>query len=286
MASVPLTHLAAPWERCKISVQGETLDPAPPFIPYNLFDFYFPAGHAPDRAQRSLPYEFLRVDASQLDAIVDFCERFGLLRIVDEGKGPSIVDAFAKDDTPLEELEQFSPGSVAAARLKQYDDTLSPPGGFRSLTVPEFQQAQADLRRAMTWAQTWQQASSREEARTARFHLRSLVNPQLRFVYPRLVWDAQRSRWLTGWDIRSLEAAMYLMLLLDLQGPGLIRTCPWDQTIFLGDERTRYCSLRCQNAHNVQQFRQRGRQEPSRRSRTPKHQRSKLKSTRTRRRKP
>ena len=49
---------------------------------------------------------------------------------------------------------------------------------------------------------------------------------------------------------------MYLMLLLDLQGPGLIRTCPWDQTIFLGDERTRYCSLRCQNAHNVQQFRQ------------------------------
>jgi hypothetical protein len=279
MASVQLTHLIAMWERCKITVSGETLDPAPPFIPYNLFDFYFPSGQAPDRAQRSLPYEFLRVDASRLDAIVDFCERFGLLRIVDEGKDSSIVDAFAKDDTPLDELEQFPPWSVAAARLKQYDDTPSAPGGFRSITVQEFQQAQADLRKAMSWAQTWQQATSREEARTARFHLRALLNPPLRLVYPRLVWDAQRSRWVTGWDVRSLEAAMYLMLLLDLQGPGLIRTCPWDQTIFLGDERTRYCSLRCQNAHNVQQYRERARPEPSRSLRTPRPRQSKRKNS-------
>lgn len=256
MASVPLTHLAAPWERCTITVQGETLDPAPPFIPYNLFDFYFPSGQAPDRNQRSLPYEFLRVDATQVNAIVDFCQRFGLLRIVDEGKGPSIVDACAGDETTPEELEEFPPWSLARARLKQYGDTPSAPGGFRSLTAEEFRRAQENLRKAMTWAQAWQQAPSREEARTARFKLRELVNPHLRFVYPRLQWEAKRSRWVTGWDIRSLEAAMYLMLQLDLQGPGLIRTCPWDQTIFLGDERTRYCSLRCQNAHNVQQFRQ------------------------------
>ena len=122
-----------------------------------------------------------------------------------------------------------------------------------------------------------------EEARTARFKLRELVNPHLRFVYPRLQWEAKRSRWVTGWDIRSLEAAMYLMLQLDLQGPGLIRTCPWDQTIFLGDERTRYCSLRCQNAHNVQQFRQRTRPEPSHRSQAPRHRKSQRKHARKRR---
>ena len=124
------------------------------------------------------------------------------------------------------------------------------------MTLGEFQNAQAQLRRAVTWAQACQQASSRDEARTARFNLRELMNPKLRLVYPRLVWDEQQARWVSGWDIRSLEAAMYLMLQLDLQGSGLIRTCPWDQTIFLGDERTRYCSLRCQNAHNAQQFRQ------------------------------
>jgi len=82
------------------------------------------------------------------------------------------------------------------------------------------------------------------------------MNPKLQFVYPRLVWDEQQVRWMTGWDIRSLEGAMYFMLLLDLQGRGIIRTCPWDGTIFLSDERTRYCALRCQNAHNVQLFRQ------------------------------
>ena len=124
------------------------------------------------------------------------------------------------------------------------------------MSVEEFQAAQAQLRKAITWAQTWQQAPSRHEARKARFNLRQVMNPKLRVIYPRLVWDEQQARWVTGWDIRSLEAAMYFMLLLDLQGPGLIRTCPWDQTIFLGDERTRYCSLRCQNAHNVQQFRE------------------------------
>ena len=124
------------------------------------------------------------------------------------------------------------------------------------MTFDEFLEAQAQLRQTVTWAQTWQQARSRDEAHTARFNMRQLINPKLRVVYPRLAWDEQQARWVTGWDIRSLEAAMYLMLLLDLQGPGTIRTCPWDQIVFLGDERTRYCSLRCQNAHNVQQFRQ------------------------------
>ena len=283
MPSSHLSDLPAMWERCTITLQGETLEPAPPFTPYNLFDCYFPYGRAPERDQRSLHYEFLRVDATHVDAVVDFCERFGLLRILDEGKGPDIVDALSEEDTKPEELEQFPPYSVAAARLARYDDTLSAPGGFRSLTVPEFQTAQARLRRAMTWAQAWQSARSRDDAREARFNLRQLVNPKLRFVYPRLVWDAQQARWVTGWDIRSLEAAMYLMLLLDLQGRGLIQTCPWDHTIFLGDRRTRYCSPRCQNAHNVQQFRQRTRQEPTRESsKTAKARPSARKTTRKR----
>lgn len=281
MRTIHLSDLPAMWERCKITVQGETLQPGPPFTQYNLFDWYFPYGHTPERDQRSLHYEFLRVDATQVDAVVDFCERFGLLRIVDEGKGPDIVDAMLEEDTDPKDLEQFPSYSVAAARLARYDDTPSAPGGFRSLTLQEFQTAQDRLRRLMTWAQTWQLARSRDEAREARFNLRQLVNPKLRFVYPRLMWDDQQARWVTGWDIRSLEAAMYLMVLQDLQGGGLIRTCPWDHTIFLGDRRTRYCSPRCQNAHNVRQFRQRTREEPARESsKTAKTRLSKLKTSR------
>jgi hypothetical protein len=255
MPSIQLTDLAATWERCTITIQDQALEPTLPFTPYNVFDFYFPAGRASARHQRSLHYEFLSVDTANRDAVVDFCERFGVLRIVDEGKEANIMDAFTEESDP-QELVRYPPWSLGGARLARYGDTPAPPGGYRTLTFADFQEAQVQLRRTITWAQTWQQARSRDEAQKARFNLRQLINPKLRVVYPRLAWDEQQARWVTGWDIRSLEAAMYLMLLLDLQGPGTIRTCPWDRIVFLGDERTRYCSLRCQNAHNVQQFRQ------------------------------
>ena len=102
MPSIPLTHLAATWERCAVAVQGQILEPMPPFTPYNLFDFYFPAGRAPERDQRSLHYEFLRVDASNREAVVDFCERFGVLRILAEGRGPDILDAMADESDPAD----------------------------------------------------------------------------------------------------------------------------------------------------------------------------------------
>jgi hypothetical protein len=259
MKTIHLTDLAATWERCAIEVTGDTLQPAPPFTPYNLFDFYFPAGQAPQRDQRSLPYEFLRIDASNVEAIVDFCERFGVLRIIDEGKGPSIIDALAEESDP-EVLARYPQWSVAGARLARYGDVPAPPGGYRELTVAEFQEAQTHLREAVTWVQAWQAASSRAEAAKARFNVRQRIDPPLRLVYPRPVWDEQEARWVMGWDIRSLEAAMYLMLLFDLQGPGRIQTCPRCQTLFLGDRaRTRFCSLQCQNAQNVSQFRERTR---------------------------
>jgi hypothetical protein len=255
MPTIQLTDLAATWERCAITLNGQTLEPAPPITPYNLFDFYFPAGRALKRGRRSLHYEFLRVDASKIEEVVDFCERFGLLRILDEGKGTAILDVFTEEADP-KELARYPAYSVGAARLARYGDTPAPPGGYRALPLEDFRDAQAQLRKAVTLAQASQQTHTRDDARKARFNLRQLMSPKLQFVYPRPVWDEQQARWVTGWDIRSLEGAMYLMLLLDLQGGGIIRTCPWDSTIFLGDERTRYCSLRCQNAHNVQLFRQ------------------------------
>ena len=254
MPTIQLTDLAATWERSAITLNGQTLEPAPPITPYNLFDFYFPAGRALKRGRRSLHYEFLRVDASKIEDVVDFCERFGVLRILDEGKGTAILDVFTEEADP-KNLARYPAWSVGGARLARYGDTPAPPGGYRPLPVEEFRDTQARLRQAVTWAQTWQQTHTGDDARKARFNLRQLMNPKLQVVYPRLVWDEQQARWVTGWDIRSLEGAMYLMLLLDLQGGGIIRTCPWDNTIFLGDERTRYCALRCQNAHNVQLFR-------------------------------
>jgi hypothetical protein len=255
MHTVQLTNLAAAWARCRVEFKGGTLQPVAPFIPYNPFDFYFPAGQAREREQRSLYLEFLRVDALKPESIVDFCERFGVLRILDEGKSPSIVDAFEEETDPRD-LAKYPWYSLGAARLARYGDGPVDLGGYNPLTVEEFRTAQTRLRHAVTWAQAWQAAPSREDAAKARFNLRQLVNPRLQWAYARLVWDEQQSRWVSGWDIRSLEAAMYLMLHFDLQGPGRIRICPWCQTLFLGDARTRFCSLRCQNAQNVSQFRE------------------------------
>jgi hypothetical protein len=255
MHAVKLTNLAAAWARCRIEFKGGTLQPVAPFIPYNPFDFYFSAGQAQEREQRSLYLEFLRVEALKPESIVDFCERFGVLHILDEGKGPSIVDAFEEETDPAE-LAGYPSWSLGGARLARYGDSPADLGGYNPLTVAEFRTAQTRLRHAVTWAQAWQAAPSREEAAKARFNLRQLVNPKLQWAYARLVWDEQQSRWVSGWDIRSLEAAMYLMLHFDLQGPGRIRICPWCQTLFLGDARTRFCSLRCQNAQNVSQFRE------------------------------
>jgi hypothetical protein len=255
MHAIQLTDLPAAWARCRIEVKGDTLQPVAPFTPYNLFDFYFPAGKAREREQRSLYFEFLRVDASKSESIVDFCERFGVLRILDDGKALSIVDSFEQETDP-EELAKYPRWSLGAARLARFGDRPADPGGYCALTVGEFRTAQTRLRQAVSWAQASQAAPSRAEAVKARFNLRQLVNSKLLWVYPRLVWDEQQTRWVSGWDIRSLEAAMYLMLHLDLQDPGRIRTCPWCQTLFLGDARTRFCSLRCQNARNVSQFRE------------------------------
>jgi hypothetical protein len=256
MHTIQRTDLAAAWARCRIEVKGDTLEPVAPFTTYNPFDFYFPAGQAPQREQRSLYFEFLRTDAAKLESIVDFCERFGLLRVIDDGKSPSMVDSYPADEDP-KDLAKNPPWSLGAALLARHGEMPLPPGGYRALKVEDFRQAQGHLGKALTWAQIAQAASSREEAEKARFNLRRLVNSKLQFAYSRLVWDAQQARWVTGWDIRSLESAMYQMLLFDLQGPGHIQTCPWCETVFLADrERTRFCSLRCQNAHNASQFRE------------------------------
>jgi len=84
----------------------------------------------------------------------------------------------------------------------------------------------------------------------------NLLSHKLSAVRPRLTWNPQNLQWETGWDIGSLEAAMYLMLLFDIQGRGHILRCPWCNAVFLGDHpRTEYCSPRCQNNAKVARHR-------------------------------
>ena len=84
----------------------------------------------------------------------------------------------------------------------------------------------------------------------------NLLSHKLSGVRPRLSWNPHTLGWETAWDVGSLEAAIYLMLLFDLQGRGHILKCPRCNEVFLGDHpRTEYCSSRCQNSAKVARHR-------------------------------
>ncbi|MGH7184269.1 MAG: CGNR zinc finger domain-containing protein [Nitrospiraceae bacterium] len=81
---------------------------------------------------------------------------------------------------------------------------------------------------------------------------------RLSMIRPRPVWDAPKDQWVTIWDVGTLEAAMYLMVLFDIQGRGQILTFPRCHKVFVADRsRTQFCSNQCQNAAKVQRFRAR-----------------------------
>ena len=84
----------------------------------------------------------------------------------------------------------------------------------------------------------------------------NFLSRKLSAVRPRLNWNEQTLQWETGWDVGSLEGAMYLMVFFDIQGRGHILKCPWCKKVFLGDHpRTEYCSRPCQNNAKVARHR-------------------------------
>jgi hypothetical protein len=256
MARLRLYDFEATWWRCKLTVEGETLTPTPPFEPYNPFQAYIPYGRATRRDQRSLLYEFLKVNPQDVNAIVAFCERFGVLGPVEEARGFDdlvLADSMHKPKA-LRELPDWTLG--AYLHRKFGEKPLDPTPAMTPLGLDDFRRVQQLLKRAVSWAQQAKQTNGVAVARKARLDLCYVMNYKLRMVRPRLNWDDHAAQWVTGWDVRSLEGALYLMLLFDIQSQGNILTCPWCHTMFLGDHpRTVYCSLRCQNAHKAQVFR-------------------------------
>jgi hypothetical protein len=258
MARLQLYDFEGTWWRCKISLEDQTLTPIPPFEPYNPFKAYIPYGRATQREERSLLYEFLRVNLEDVNEIVTFCERFGVLGPVKEIKG---LDDFVLDESiytakAIADLPDWTLGKHLDKKfgMKPLDRTPA----MTAFTLDEFRRVHQLLTRAVKWGQQTKQSQDMHAARQARQFLCYVTNYKLKMVRPRLNWDEQAARWGTAWDLRSLEGALYLMLLFDIQSPGTILTCPWCHHIFLGDHpRTVFCSLRCQNAHKAKVFRER-----------------------------
>ena len=145
----------------------------------------------------------------------------------------------------------------------------------RPMLLEHFRAAQSLLKKAVELSQEASQARDLTKATRARSALCYILNFKLTHVAPRLTWSEQEMRWITGWQLQSLESALYLMLLFDLQSVGSIRTCPWCHSAFLADNpRAIFCQSSCQNANKVKAFRERAKQ-PKHRSRKSKMSRLK-----------
>ncbi len=140
-----------------------------------------------------------------------------------------------------------------------------------AMTLDDFRHARWDLAEAIELAQ---RASGQppvrplnpdDDAGVSHLSLKEIrrrasfaMAARLSMIRPRPMWDVLKDQWVTTWDVGTLEAAMYLMLLFDIQGRGQILTCPRCRKVFVADRaRTQFCSNPCQNAAKVQRFRAR-----------------------------
>jgi hypothetical protein len=254
------------WTPRRAVFKGTTLLPRTPFTLYSPFTHHYPHSlKDTTRATKSLYFEFLHVKTDDKKAVAAFCRRFGMLGRLDNpgwimwGMEKSGTNDFLKylgfdEPSPLGLLYEQD---VRGTHLRQTagiapDHTLCVP-----MEWEDFKRAQAQLRETTEWVTTGtKKGQSKAVQKKARSALQERFRWKLTMVRPYLAWNTDRGSWALAWDIGSLEAAMYLMLLFDVHGGGPIRTCQRCKTVFLGTtSRARFCSARCLNTDKVRRFR-------------------------------
>jgi len=254
------------WTPRGVVLEGTTFRPLAPFAPYNPFKHHYPHSlkHT-TRATKSLCYEFLRVKTDDQKAVADFCSRYGVLGRLDNpgwimwGMEKNGSNDFLKylsfdEPSPLGLLHEHD---VRGARLRQIAGIAPDHSLCGPMEWDDFRRAQVQLREATEWVATvTTKGQSKAVKKKARSALQERFRWKLTMVRPYLSWDTDSESWALAWDIGSLEAAMYLMLLFDVHGGGPIRTCQRCKTVFLGTtHRARFCSARCLNTDKIRRFR-------------------------------
>ena len=241
----------AVWWRGKMVLKDETIEPQPPFEAYNPFQAYKAYGRGNRGEPRSILFELLKVNPDDPSEILHFCERFGVL-------GPS-KELASFDELAEEEIEDDLPEwSLGAHIIKKFGGIAADKTpAIQRFTLSEFRKAHRDLSLAVSAAKAAKDEDW-DKARKARESLCRICNYKLKLARPRFNWDAVQNRWRVGWHIGSLEAAIYLMLIFDVQSDGAIVICPWCGHFFLSEHpRAKFCSVRCLNAHKQKTFRER-----------------------------
>lgn len=249
-------------------IEDVVITPVEPFIKYDPFSFYYP-NEISTRTKRSLPYLFLDVDAKKLEDVESFCKQFGVLgddgtffqweietslvTFKVGGKNISYAELVRSNTTNYKQRKYLTEELLGLEAGKRPDPSLCVP-----MSLKDFQIAQDQLRKTIKFINQIRDPKLLTiEKRVAQNYLNWVFSVRFGFAKPGLSWNEQDNRFVTGWDVGSLSAAMYLMLLFDIQGKGKVLTCPRCNKVFLGERpKTAYCSSRCQNQAKVARCRE------------------------------
>lgn len=254
----PHKHSAI-WWKSPVTIAGGVIEPNRRSVAaYDPFDYYFPTGFEVTGGQSarasgkiSLPYLFVNVDVTDESEIASFCEQFGMLGAQFQVRSYETARADAKVSYENRDLWGYFFSQPKDTQVKHLDilrqsiETSNPAMDLSSVT--EFVESQRNLKYVVDVINT----------RKANLpHYRKLLeyvfSLKLGMARPQLTLDERSSEWLTRWNIGSLETAMYLMLMLDLQGTGTITKCVGCPRYFLRDNpRIKYCSVSCQEVRKV-----------------------------------
>lgn len=246
-----------------VELRKDVIIPLPPFLPYNPFENYSPVEKSSrkNEATRSLHYKFLDVEADDPEAVMQFVKTFGVLGDSRRLGWRPWAEGILEASGLLESTKAMSPfrGMFRRLEMRERAAGLAPsetkPDVSKTLwdeplNIKFYKAVQNEFREAIEMAQA---AVKGDEDAAREFRLK--LGAKLSMVRPYCQW--MDGAWTTGWDIGSLEAALYLMLLYDLQGLGDIVTCPQCRRVFLrSNERALYCSASCGTKARVQRHRE------------------------------
>ena len=215
---------------------------------YDVFDHYYP-GRKGLHSERSVYLEFASLWGKGSDDLVRFLSTYGPLATRAYLR-PEITSRLKPEEPdPLADVWAAVTSFAAVLRLC---DALEKGEReiLRDLPGPILVPHQG------RWTPLRQPNDLRRAAET----VRTVLDKALQRATATIEWDESEKRWVSRWTFRSLLAALYLMLVFDLQGPGIQRQCPLDDygcgDFFVAERLSaRYCSPRCQNLAKVRRMR-------------------------------
>ena len=253
--NLQLSQFEAVWFRSKIKLMDGAMSVVPPIKYYNPFESYVPFGQAKARGDKALVYEFANLNVSDSRAIIAFSEKYGLLGISESIE----MTGFEEVLIGGQGLSRSRQGTLGAAFHGRYGSKPFDQVWFTPLTLEEFRVRHEDLSRTLQLAEQLKRTQDPKKFGQRRDSLCYAINSKLQGrIYPRLIWNPVEERLVLGWHVSSLESALYMMLLFDINGPARVVGCMKCRSFFLAPRNeTKFCSRECLNAYKQAQYRKR-----------------------------